>query len=72
MIVTSVWVVTVVVVIVNDPLFDPAGMKTVVGTEPTAELEELSIIVMPPVGAGPFRFAEKITDVPPVTAEEPT
>jgi hypothetical protein len=64
-------VVTAVVVIVNGALLDPAGMNTVAGTEPTAELEELRVIVIPPVGAGPFRFAENNTDAPPCTAEDP-
>lgn len=62
--------VTVLVVRVKVALVCPAGMRTVVGTDPSGELDD-SVITTPPAGAGPFRVAMMVALFPPVRVVEP-
>lgn len=58
--------VTVVVVTVNVPEVEPAAITKEAGTVALVLLE-LSVTVTPPEGAGPFRLAVPVEEVPPVT-----
>lgn len=63
MIVAAAWALTLVVVTVNVPDCDPAGMVNELGTV-AATLFELKARAYPPVGAGPFTVTVA-TDFPP-------
>ena len=58
------------VVIVKFTLVCPAGMVTVAGTDASGEFDE-SVMIIPPVGAGPFRLALIVTLVPLKIVVEP-
>ncbi len=65
-IVTAVFVVTIVVLIGNVPLVTPAAMVMVVGTE-AATLLVAKAITAPPAGAGALSVTVPLAEFPPHT-----